>query len=87
MNSNFLTKELISVWRVRMAFGVSVLAFSLPACDSKVPDSYKRYMCSEAERGSAHRCEYLDIPRDTCTDIAGEAFRLCYESLPEEYAD
>ena len=52
------------------------------ACDS-VPDDYKRRICSEASRGASSRCDYLGISERVCSDIASEAFRLCYEALPE----
>jgi len=65
--------------------GVSIAAFSLQGCELSISDDYKQYMCSEAERGAAFRCNYLGVAEETCTDIAGEAFRLCYDSMPEKY--
>lgn len=63
------------------------MAFVLAACRWPVPAAYKDYMCSEAARGARFRCEYLEVARDTCEDIASEAFRLCYDSLPEEHVN
>ena len=62
-------------------FFLAALVASL-ACDS-VPDDYKRRMCLEARRGAPLRCDYLGISEGVCSDIASEAFRLCYEALPE----
>lgn len=59
----------------------------LVGCEKRVPDNYKKYMCLEAERGAEFRCQYLGISEETCANIASEAFRVCYGSLPEEYAD
>lgn len=72
-----------------VAFAVlaaSISTFLLQGCERPVSDDYKEYMCSEAERGAAIRCNYLGVRKDTCADIAREAFRLCYESMPAEYA-
>ena len=70
----------------RAVFVASISTFLLQGCDRSVSDDYKEYMCREAEDGAAFRCNYLGVKEDTCADIAREAFRLCYESMPEEYA-
>ena len=72
---------------------VSILIFliTLTLCGwilkSKVPEKYKKHMCREAERVSKFRCIYLGISEEKCDDIASEAFRGCYDSLPEKYAE
>jgi len=74
---------------MRCAFAIiagSIAALPFQGCEFGVSDDYKQHMCSEAERGAAFRCNYLGVAEETCTDIAGEAFRLCYDSMPEKYA-
>ena len=72
--------------RVAAGAGVLVAISAVIGCNLPVSDGYKRHMCTEAEEGAAFRCKHLGISEEVCSDIASEAFRLCYESMPEKYA-
>lgn len=76
-----------------------VVALIMLSSCTRLPDSWKEHICAEASRGAHATCMDIELDSDCeeeesvspsdndCDRVAASAYRLCIESMPEEYAD